>query len=138
MSPSEPPVSIYGTMPRGGPKLSRVHRTDSPLSSHYATFRKEKLGPRVSLKLMQMMAEGREEDTRSILSLEQGQQGVSFNRMAIPAREALEDRETEVRNDSMDLHGVWGGAWRGLTTLKLFGLLNSLTLSQHILFKWPG
>ena len=71
MSPSEPPVSIYGTLPRSVGKMVAAPLGNSPaLSSHYATFRKEKLGPRTSLKLMAMMKEGarREEDTRSIIS----------------------------------------------------------------------
>ena len=89
MSPPEPPMSIYGTLPRNTNKMIRVH--NSPISSHYATFRKEKLGPRVSLKLMQMMNKDKDDaqDTMSIISgftessgdrrlEERMQQGVSF------------------------------------------------------------
>ena len=96
MSPSEPPVSIYGTLPRSVGKMVAPLGNSPALSSHYATFRKEKLGPRTSLKLMAMMKEGarREEDTRSIISgftegsgskgEERMRQGVSFNRMPQP------------------------------------------------------
>ena len=92
MSPPEPPVSIYGTLPRNAGNLIRVQK--SPLSSHYATFRKEKLGPRVSLKLMQMMNKDKDDaqDTMSIISgftessgdrrlEDRFQQGVSFYRL---------------------------------------------------------
>jgi len=92
MSPPEPPLSIYGTLPRNAKKLIRVN--NSPLSSHYATFRKEKLGPRVSLKLMQMMNKDKDDaqDTMSIISgftessgdrrlEDRFQQGVSFYRL---------------------------------------------------------
>ena len=71
MAPPEPPRSIYGTLPR---KLGNVvHDTTEssiPISTHYATFRRERLGPKVSLKLMQMMKADREEaqDTVSIMS----------------------------------------------------------------------
>ena len=92
MSPPEPPLSIYGTLPRNAKKWIRVN--NSPLSSHYATFRKEKLGPRVSLKLMQMMNKDKDDaqDTMSIISgftessgdrrlEDRFQQGVSFYRL---------------------------------------------------------
>lgn len=78
---------------------------NSPLSSHYATFRKEKLGPRVSLKLMQMMNKDKDDaqDTISIISgftessgdrhlEDRFQQGISFYRLP-PKRE--EDRKEE-------------------------------------------
>ena len=100
MSPPEPPLSIYGTLPRNGNKMIRAQ--NSPLSSHYATFRKEKLGPRVSLKLMQMMNKEKDgaQDTISIISgftessgdrrLEDPfQQGVSFYRLP-PKREEVD------------------------------------------------
>jgi len=103
MSPPEPPLSIYGTLPRNGNKMIRVQ--NSPLSSHYATFRKEKLGPRVSLKLMQMMNKDKDDaqDTISIISgftessgdrhlEDRFQQGISFYRLP-PKRE--EDRKEE-------------------------------------------
>ena len=104
MSPPEPPMSIYGTLPRNVGNLIRVQ--NSPLSSHYATFRKEKLGPRVSLKLMQMMNKDKDnaqDDTMSIISgltessgfasrdkrLEDNyRQGVSFSRLPAKREEA--------------------------------------------------
>ena len=66
MTPPEPPMSIYGTLPRKtGQNLLRVPRNGSPLGSHYATFWKERLGPRVSLKLLQQkMAGDRDQDAR--------------------------------------------------------------------------
>lgn len=72
--------------------MARSPLDTSPLSSHYATFRKEKLGPRVSLKMMQMLKEGQADDTRSIISgFTDGslkgdaglRQGVSFNRLPV-------------------------------------------------------
>ena len=128
MSPSEPPVSIYGTLPRSlGNKIVRAPLDNSPLSSHYATFRnKEKLGPRTSLKLMAMMKEGgsnKAEDTRSIISgFTEGsskskgegermrhQQGVSFNRLPIISPQSqdleLEQDESTVEPSST----AWGG-----------------------------
>ena len=124
MSPSEPPVSIYGTLPRGAKPVART--SDSPLSTHYATFRKERLGPRVSLKMMQMMGEGgtKADDTRSIISGftegsgEQVRQGISFNRVPVvlhrtEVEEATEDTVEERMNTNMGLtapcamHGGW-------------------------------
>ena len=116
MSPSEPPVSIYGTLPRSVGKIVRAPIDNSPLSSHYATFRKEKLGPRTSLKLMAMMKEGgsKAEDTRSIISgFTEGsskgeermrQQGVSFNRLPVPPSQDVEDEEESTVEPST----AWG------------------------------
>jgi len=103
MSPPEPPLSIYGTLPRNAGNLIRVR--NSPLSSHYATFRKERLGPRVSLKLMQMMNKDKDDaqDTMSIISgftensgfasrdkilEDQFHQGISFGRLPSKREEA--------------------------------------------------
>ena len=116
MSPSEPPVSIYGTLPRSVGKIVRAPIDNSPLSSHYATFRKEKLGPRTSLKLMAMMKEGannKAEDTRSIISgftegsskgEERMRQGVSFNRLPVPPSQDVEDEEESTVEPST----AWG------------------------------
>ena len=116
MSPSEPPVSIYGTLPRSVGKIIRAPIDNSPLSSHYATFRKEKLGPRTSLKLMAMMKEGannKAEDTRSIISgftegsskgEERMRQGVSFNRLPVPPSQDVEDEEESTVEPST----AWG------------------------------
>ena len=116
MSPSEPPVSIYGTLPRSVGKIVRAPIDNSPLSSHYATFRKEKLGPRTSLKLMAMMKEGannKAEDTRSIISgftegsskgEERMRQGVSFNRLPVPSSRDVEDEEESTVEPST----AWG------------------------------
>ena len=117
MSPSEPPVSIYGTLPRSVGKIVRAPLDTSPLSSHYATFRKEKLGPRTSLKLMAMMKEGatKAEDTRSIISgftegsskgEERMRQGVSFNRLP-PRAQALEQEDESTVEPSTG-HGEGG------------------------------
>jgi len=94
MTPPEPPMSVYGTLPRKAKNLIRV-KDNSPLHSHYATFRKEKLGPRVSLKsLQQKMAGERDPDTISIISGKTENsdfnQGVSFNRLP-PRREGPEN-----------------------------------------------
>ena len=119
MSPSEPPVSIYGTLPRSVGKIVRAPLDNSPLSSHYATFRKEKLGPRTSLKLMAMMKEGanKAEDTRSIISgftegsskgEERMRQGVSFNRLPMSPRS--QDVEEEQEDEStVEPSTAWGG-----------------------------
>ena len=94
------------------------------LSSHYATFRKEKLGPRTSLKLMAMMKEGarREEDTRSIISgftegsgsrgEERLRQGVSFNRLPQPQPQPQPeevDQQEEATVEPSNAWHVWGG-----------------------------
>ena len=71
MAPPEPPRSIYGTLPRStGNMLRGVSESSLPVSSHYATFRRERLGPKVSLKLKQMMMNDKQEsqDTMSIMS----------------------------------------------------------------------
>ena len=122
MSPSEPPVSIYGTLPRSiGNKIVRAPLDNSPLSSHYATFRKEKLGPRTSLKLMAMMKEGgsKAEDTRSIISgFTEGsskgeermrQQGVSFNRLPMSPRSQDVEQEQEQDESTVEPSTAWGG-----------------------------
>ena len=124
MSPSEPPVSIYGTLPRSVGKMVVAPLGNSPaLSSHYATFRKEKLGPRTSLKLMAMMKEGarREEDTRSIISgftegsgsrgEERLRQGVSFNRLPQPQQqpEEVDQQEEEATVEPSNAWHVGGG-----------------------------
>ena len=71
MAPPEPPRSIYGTLPRNlGNVVHGPSESSNPVSTHYATFRRERLGPKVSLKLMQMMKADKEEaqDTMSIMS----------------------------------------------------------------------
>ena len=71
MAPPEPPRSIYGTLPRSlGNVVRGPSESSNPVSTHYATFRRERLGPKVSLKLMQMMKADKEEaqDTMSIMS----------------------------------------------------------------------
>ena len=73
MAPPEPPRSIYGTLPRSttGNMVGGVSESSLPVSSHYATFRRERLGPKVSLKLKQMMMNDKHEhaqDTMSIMS----------------------------------------------------------------------
>ena len=109
MAPPEPPRSIYGTLPRNVGKV--VHNTSensNPISTHYATFRRERLGPKVSLKLMQMMKADREEaqDTMSIISgfTENSGPGVVRPRKAVdeslykqvsPVKEKLEEDEAE-------------------------------------------
>ena len=130
MSPSEPPVSIYGTLPRSVGKMVAAPLGNSPaLSSHYATFRKEKLGPRTSLKLMAMMKEGarREEDTRSIISgftegsgsrgEERLRQGVSFNRLPQPQPQPQQQQQQPEEVDqqeeaTVELSNAWHG-WGG-------------------------
>ena len=125
MSPSEPPVSIYGTLPRSVGKIVRAPLDNSPLSSHYATFRKEKLGPRTSLKLMAMMKEGannKAEDTRSIISgftegsskgEERMRQGVSFNRLPLsPRSQDVEVEEQEEDESTVEPSTAWGWAGR--------------------------
>ena len=82
MAPPEPPLSIYGTLPRGrGRQRSGPQRAGSeaslPVTSHYATTRprpRERLGPRVSGRLRQMLEEGQHqaEDTVSIMSSSSG------------------------------------------------------------------
>ena len=71
MAPPEPPRSIYGTLPRNlGAVVHDTSENSIPISAHYATFRRDKLGPKASLKLMQMMKADKEEapDTMSIIS----------------------------------------------------------------------
>jgi len=71
MAPPEPPRSIYGTLPRSaGNMVHAISESSLPVSSHYATYRREKLGPKVSLKLKQMMKNDKVEsqDTMSIMS----------------------------------------------------------------------
>ena len=71
MAPPEPPRSIYGTLPRNlGTVVHETTESSIPISAHYATFRRDKLGPKASLKLMQMMKADKEEapDTMSIIS----------------------------------------------------------------------
>ena len=71
MAPPEPPRSIYGTLPRNlGAVVHETTERSIPISAHYATFRRERLGPKASLKLMQMMKADKEEapDTMSIIS----------------------------------------------------------------------
>ena len=71
MAPPEPPRSIYGTLPRNlGAVLHDTSENSIPISAHYATFRRERRGPKASLKLMQMMKadNGEAPDTMSIIS----------------------------------------------------------------------
>ena len=77
MAPPEPPRSIYGTLPRGARMRGRPPGSGSDISApvsssvaQYATFRRghEKLGPKVSLKLKQMMKSAENGDTQSIIS----------------------------------------------------------------------
>ena len=77
MAPPEPPRSIYGTLPRGARLRGRPQGPGSDISlpvsssvAQYATFRRghEKLGPKVSLKLKQMMKSAETGDTESIIS----------------------------------------------------------------------
>ena len=71
MAPPEPPRSIYGTLPRNlGALVHDTSENSIPISAHYATFRRDKLGPKASLKLMQMMKPDKDEapDTMSIIS----------------------------------------------------------------------
>ena len=120
MSPSEPQVSIYGTLPRSVGKMVAAPLGNSPaLSSHYATFRKEKLGPRTSLKLMAMMKEGarREEDTRSIISgftegsgsrgEERLRQGVSFNRLPQPQPQQQPEEVDQQEEATVEPSNAW-------------------------------
>ena len=66
LSPAEPPVSLYGTLPRGG---LRVRGALQPANPHYATLGKEKLQRgRASIKLMQNLMNNDKADTQSILS----------------------------------------------------------------------
>ena len=69
MAPPDPPRSIYGTLPRSTGGLGHAVSENS-LPAHYATFRRERLGPKVSLKLKQMMKTDKDEaqDTMSIMS----------------------------------------------------------------------
>ena len=84
MAPPEPPRSIYGTLPRTAGNLVRASSDNSlPLSSHYATFRKEKLGPKVSLKLKQMLKDGGHDDKVSIMSGTESSGAGSKNRKQI-------------------------------------------------------
>ena len=77
MAPPEPPRSVYGTLPRGARLRGRPQGPGSDISlpvsssvAQYATFRRghEKLGPKVSLKLKQMMKSAETGDTESIIS----------------------------------------------------------------------
>ena len=65
MAPPDPPRSIYGTLPRSTGDLVA---SEASLPAHYATFRRERLGPKVSLKLKQMMKTEEAQDTMSIMS----------------------------------------------------------------------
>ena len=70
LSPAEPPLPLYGTLPRSG---ARVRGALQPTNPHYATLGKEKLQRgRASIKLMQNLMNSDKADcgadTQSILS----------------------------------------------------------------------
>ena len=106
MAPPEPPRSIYGTLPRNlGAVVHDTSENSIPISAHYATFRRDKLGPKASLKLMQMMKADNEEapDTMSIISDFTENSGVVRNREALG--EVLlqqEERKDEMEDDVIE------------------------------------
>ena len=109
MAPPEPPRSIYGTLPRNlGAVVHDTSENSIPISAHYATFRRERLGPKASLKLMQMMKADNEEapDTMSIISdftENSGVAGVVRNREAVgEVFLQQEERKDEMEDDVIE------------------------------------
>jgi hypothetical protein len=62
MSPTEPPISIYGTLPRSNfRRLSAAPPPDGGEYTHYATLRRDQLtSSRISLRQLGVMVEAEE------------------------------------------------------------------------------
>jgi hypothetical protein len=94
MSPAEPPISIYGTLPRKNfRRLSAAPLPDSGEYTHYATLRRDQLtSSRISLRQLGIMVEA-EERRR----MEEGEGGSSTRDGSIasnsPELEGKDDRK---------------------------------------------
>ena len=107
MAPPEPPRSIYGTLPRNlGAVVHDTSENSIPISAHYATFRRDRRGPKASLKLMQMMKadNGEAPDTMSIISdftENSGGVGVVRNREALGEVFLQQEEHKDVMEDDV-------------------------------------
>jgi hypothetical protein len=92
MSPTEPPISIYGTLPRRNfRRLSAAPPPDSGEYAHYATLRRDQLtSSRISLRQLGVMVEAEEERRRMEGGSTEGDGSIASNS---PELDGKDDRK---------------------------------------------
>jgi hypothetical protein len=93
MSPTEPPISIYGTLPRKNfRRLSAAPLPDSGEYTHYATLRRDQLtSSRISLRQLGVMVEA--EERRRMEEGEGSSEGEGSIASNSPELDGKEDRK---------------------------------------------
>jgi hypothetical protein len=110
MSPAEPPISIYGTLPRRNfRRLSAAPLPDGGEYTHYATLRRDQLtSSRISLRQLGVMVEAEEERRRRM----EGGSSVGDGSLASnsPELDGKDDRKKKGREGRVALGRLLPGA----------------------------